>query len=53
MPPPDRVAAPYAAPRLVRYGSIVDLTRASFAFVGPKDGAAFVFGMFVFYFKSL
>lgn len=50
--PPEAAAAPYAAPTLVRYGSILDLTQATFMFNGPKDGAVFVFGMFVFYFKS-
>jgi len=50
----DRGCAPYTPPQLVRYGSIVELTRAQFTFqAGAPDGQPCKAGIFCFFWKSL
>lgn len=54
MPPSDAESRPsYAPPRLVRYGSILELTHADFLANGPLDNALFCKSNFCkFFFKS-
>jgi hypothetical protein len=55
MPPSDAESLlPYASPRLVRYGSILELTHADFLANGPIDNAVVCKGNVFckFFFKS-
>jgi hypothetical protein len=52
-PRENEAPAPYAAPRLLRYGSILELTAADWPAGGPGDGAAKLVGGKIFQLKSL